>query len=119
MERIGALLPIGTGDQSHHKGARRRSRRFPLNAVVTVVDPVEAAGVAINASAGGIRIFVDREVPAQAICTLRVQFTSDRCSCEQARVVWCRSVRDGWVIGLEFLDVTWSIPPSSGELRAA
>jgi hypothetical protein len=119
MERIGALLPIGTGDQSHHRGARRRSSRFPLNAEVEVIEPIVARGVALNASAGGMRIFVDQEIPAESICRISVRFTPEHCSCEEARVVWCRAVHDGWVIGLEFLDVTWTLPPGSDDLRAA
>lgn len=119
QRRIGALLPVGTGDRSHHRGARRRSRRFPLNAEIVVLEPTEASGVALNASAGGMRILVDQELQVESVCRLEARFTQDLCSCERARVVWCRALADGWVVGLEFTDVTWRLPPSSGELHAA
>jgi len=118
MERIGALLPIGSGDAGLHHGARRRSRRFPLNAEVEVIEPVAAKGVTLNASAGGLRVVVDREIKTGTSCMLRVQFTAQRSSTEQARVVWSQELPDGWIIGLEFLDVDWPIPDPSME-RAA
>jgi hypothetical protein len=117
--RIGALLPVGAGDQSHHRGARRRSRRFPLNAEIVVREPREARGVALNASAGGIRILVDQELEVESVCCLEVHYAAERCSIEHARVVWCRALADGWVVGLEFTDITWRIPPDGDELRAA
>jgi hypothetical protein len=110
MERIGALLPIGSGDPSSHHGARRRSRRFPLNAEVDVLEPVRASGVTLNASAGGLRIVVDQELKAGSVCELSVHFTAEKVSRETARVVWSRTMRDGWVLGLEFLDIDWDIP---------
>lgn len=110
MERIGALLPIGSGDPSLHHGARRRSRRFPLNAEVEVIQPTKAEGITLNASAGGIRIVANNELKAGTVCELRVHFTEEKVSTELARVVWSRAMRDGWVLGLEFIDIDWEIP---------
>lgn len=118
MERIGALLPVGSGDPSFHHGARRRSRRFPLNAEVDIVAPFTSRGVTINASAGGLRVFVDKEIALGTACELEVHFTSERCSKECASVVWIRRVRDGWIMGLEFLDIDWHIP-TDPHLKAA
>ena len=112
MERIGSLLPVGSGDQSLHHGARRRSRRYPINADVEVIEPVRSTGVALNASAGGLRVFIDRELPLGEECVIEVHFTPTRHSSERSRVVWCRKIRDGWVVGLEFVDIDWTIPTS-------
>jgi hypothetical protein len=119
MDRIGALLPIGRGDEDAHHGARRRSRRFPLNAEVAIVEPVPAAGVILNASAGGLRIFVDQEPPAAATCVLEVRFTAESHTVERARVVWKRQTADGWLSGLEFENIDWTIPGGPGLGRAA
>jgi hypothetical protein len=110
MERIGALLPIGSGDPSLHHGARRRSRRFPLNAEVDVIEPHSAEGVTLNASAGGIRIVVNEKLEPGSICLLEVHFTNERTSAEKARVVWAREMGDGWIVGLEFTNIDWNIP---------
>ena len=118
MERIGALLPVGSGDPSVHRGARRRSRRYPLNADVEMLEPLRASGVALNARAGGLRDFIDREIQVGTECLIEVRFTAERTSKERARVVWCRRLRDGWVTGLEFVDIDWPIP-SDPNLKAA
>jgi hypothetical protein len=117
MKRIGPLLPIGAGDTAVHFGSRRRAHRYPINAEVTVIEPIVTEGVALNASAGGIRIMVVDEIAAGEPCLLELHFTEERRSLEKARVVWSREHSDGWVMGLEFLDITWSIP--SGDPRAA
>ncbi len=119
MDRIGALLPIGPEDQDAHRGARRRSRRYPLNAEVEIVEPLSASGVTLNASAGGIRILIDREPPRGAECVLEVRFTTSRCSFERARVVWAREIADGWIVGLEFENIHWDIPMGPNFSHAA
>lgn len=119
MNRIGPLLPLGPGDSSVRHGSRRRSRRYPLNAEVAVIEPVSAEGIAINASAGGLRVMLDREVSEGESCLLELRFTEDRASRETARVIWAQQHPDGWVVGLEFLNVTWFIPSSSRGSRAA
>lgn len=119
MERIGALLPIGSGDPNLHFGARRRSRRFPLNAEVTVRQPQLALGVAINASAGGLRVAIDVELPQDQTLDIELRFTDERASVERARVVWSKRFRDGFIVGLEFVDVDWDIPTDPEISRAA
>ncbi len=103
MERIRELLPVGAEDPLAHKGARRQSTRFPLNADVSIVEPVEADGFVINASVGGLRIAVDREIPLERRCVADVHFELDRRSREHCRVVWSRELADGWLVGLEFV----------------
>lgn len=98
---IAATLPIGTGDFDFSRGARRASRRYNLNADVDVVSPIEAHGIAINASAGGIRIAIDAALEVGASCELKITTTLKTLT-ERARVVWCRECPDGFLVGLAF-----------------
>lgn len=121
MQRIGPLLPVGSGDSAVHHGSRRRARRYPLNAEVTVIEPVSTRGFTLNASAVGMRIVVDHQIPEGECCLIELRFTEDRLSQETAQVVWAQEHPDGWVIGLEFLDITWFFPttPTPRPIKAA
>ena len=59
--------------------------------------------MAINASVGGLRIAVDAAVPVNHVCTLRVQTAPEHSTVEHAKVVWSRSMPDGYLLGLEFI----------------
>ena len=103
MERIATLLPTGPTDPLVHRGARRLSTRYPLNADVRVLAPVESKGLVLNASAGGLRVTLDRPVHEGDELDLEVRFGRDRSSIERARIVWSRQLPDGWIAGLMFL----------------
>ena len=104
MERIGSLLPTGPRDLCAHRGARRQSTRFPLNARVDVFERgANAHGVVLNASEGGLRVAIDRELREGSVIELEVRFTEERQSRERARVVWSRPQPDGWLVGLRFV----------------
>ncbi len=103
MENIGRWMPTGPSDESVHRGARRRSTRYPLHGEVMVTAPVEAAGVVFNASAGGLRVALDRAVEVGARLELSVRFDERRESRERGEVVWTRELPDGWLVGLRFL----------------
>jgi hypothetical protein len=105
MERIGTLLPTGGQDPQVHRGARRRHRRYPLNAEVTFLAPAGARGVTLNASSGGLRVAVDQDVTVGDLCAVDVLFPGGRRSLEHCRVVWSQQHPDGFVMGLEFIDV--------------
>ena len=111
MERIAKLLPTGPKDKHSQVGARRKSRRFPLNARVRLPDrPVgrrpgdEAHGVALNASVGGLRVTVDHQLEVGSETTLEIDFGDGRITQEEVRVVWSRDQPDGHIVGVEFLD---------------
>lgn len=91
-------------DQAYHHGARRQSKRYRLNANVHIVSPVQADGVTLNMSAGGLRVVLSETIPQNQECLLEVWFTARRCHVERARVVWSQEYVDGWVLGLEFLE---------------
>lgn len=91
-------------DQAYHHGARRRSRRYRFNANVHIVSPVEADGVTLNMSEGGLRIVLPQTLPQDQECLLQVWVTPRRCYVERARVVWSQEYVDGWVLGMEYLE---------------
>lgn len=103
MERISAILPAGHGDLAIHRGARRASQRWPWHADVELIEPSGARGTTLNASAGGLRIAVDRELPVGEHVVARVQ-TAHQETVEGMRVVWVRELPDGWLVGLEFVE---------------
>lgn len=105
MERLATLMPVGSEDRILSREARRRSQRFTLNAEVAVLSPVAAEGLVLNASAGGLRVVLYREIPVGSLCVLEVILPGDRRAAEHARVVWSRRHADGWVMGLEFVGV--------------
>jgi hypothetical protein len=100
-------------DDAVHKGARRRSTRYRLNAAVQVMSPVQTEGVALNMSAGGLCIVVPRSIPDDLECLLEVWLTPQRAHTEVARVVWSREHVDGWVIGMELVDREAMVEPEA------
>ena len=103
MESLSNLLPVGPTDILVHRGARRQAARYPVHATVTVRSPHTSTGVVLIASAGGIRVAVDRSFEVGELLELAVTFGGDRISEERAEVVWSRSLPDGHVLGLRFV----------------
>lgn len=101
MPSLADTLPIGAGDFDFARGARRASRRYNLNADVAIVTPVRTEGIAINASAGGMRIAVDAALEVGMTYEIRITTTLKTLT-ERARVVWCRECPDGFLVGLAF-----------------
>lgn len=83
---------------------RRRTPRWPLHAEVEVIEPVQGAGVAINGSTGGMRFAVDCGLSPGQHCLIRTRFVSGDERVERARVVWTKELRDGWIVGVQFLE---------------
>jgi len=96
-------LPKGGADVAVHRGARRRFRRWALDAEIELLAPTRGSGLAINASVGGLRIAVDMGVAVDQICTMRVRTAPNHETIEHARVVWSQAQPDGYVLGLEFI----------------
>ena len=103
-QRLSSILPKGGADVALHRGARRRSRRWALDAEVELLSPGHGSGMAINASVGGLRIALDRGVPLDEVCTLRIRTAPEHETVEHARVVWSRAQPDGYLLGLVFVD---------------
>ncbi len=68
-----------------------------------MIEPARGAGLAINASVGGLRVAVDVSVPVDHVCTLRVRTAPEHETIEHAKVVWSRARPDGYLLGLEFI----------------
>ena len=101
MASLAQTLPVGNRDFGFHHGARRASERFALNADVQVTSPESAEGVVINASAGGLRVAIDRPFAPGDDLVVRVS-TPARETVEHVRVVWARDISDGALLGLQF-----------------
>lgn len=70
----------------------------------------EITGWTLNVSRGGVRIIV--EDPLSEGDELDVQVGDDSEPVHPARVVWIKEQADGQIVGVQFLDVEGSIPPS-------
>ncbi len=97
------MLPKGGADAAVHRGARRRFRRWALDAEIELLSPTRGSGLAINASVGGLRVAVDTGVPVGDLCTLRVRTAPGHSTIEHARVVWSQARPDGYLLGFEFV----------------
>jgi len=104
VDRLSSILPKGGADAALHRGARRRARRWALDAEVELLSPGRGSGLAINASVGGLRIALDRGLPIDEACTLRVRTAPEHETVEHARVVWSQARPDGYVLGLAFIE---------------
>lgn len=87
---------------SEHPG-RRSWERYPLNADVEVLEPLNTSGIVINASDGGLRIAVGDDLPVGAVCVLAVRIAEGE-TVEIARVAWSRQFADGYLVGVSFVD---------------
>jgi len=103
MESLAAMLPVGPQDELAHRGARRRATRYPMHADVKVVGAEASEGVVLNASAGGLRVALDRGYREGQRIELDIELVNDRVSREAAEVVWSRELPDGWLVGLRFV----------------
>lgn len=86
---------------SDHPG-RRAADRYPLHADVEVLEPWNAHGVVINASDGGLRVALDRELPPGAVCVIEIAVEEGK-TVEMVRVAWSRELPDGYLAGLAFV----------------
>lgn len=68
-----------------------------------MIEPVLAHGVVINASEGGLRVALDRELPLDVVCVIEVSLDGSK-TVEMAKVVWVRVHPDGCLVGFEFVD---------------
>jgi hypothetical protein len=98
-------VPLDACDEEFREDARRQSQRACSDADVEFLEPIQAEGVALNISEGGLRVAVYDEFPADAECVVKLRHSDDEHVSRRARVVWSKKVADGWVLGLKFLDV--------------
>ena len=87
MQSIARIMPAGQADESVHRGARRKSRRYPLYGEVQVTAPERARGFVFNASSGGLRVALDREVAVGTHLELSIAFDDKRDSGDGEKVM--------------------------------
>jgi len=93
-------MPSGSHSPSDHPG-RRGTDRYPIDADVEIGEPYGAHGVVINASDGGLRVAVDKALPAGVVCVAEIS-TDAGVSVELVKVAWIREHPDGYLVGLSF-----------------
>jgi hypothetical protein len=101
-KRLSGLMPQGLLDAAFQYGARRRSRRWPVEGEVTFVAPHSVGAQLINASSGGLAVAVDSPISVGELCVVRVRTTEGQETQEHARVVWSKAQGGLWAIGLRF-----------------
>lgn len=104
MQSLAHIMPPGPADTSTHRGARRRTTRYPMHGEVTVTSPLQVRGFVFNASAGGLRIALDRPVSVGTKLDLLVRFDTEETTTERGEVVWARELPDGCLVGLRFVE---------------
>ncbi|MDD9934389.1 MAG: PilZ domain-containing protein [Myxococcales bacterium] len=93
---------MSAGASASDKPGRRNAERYPLNADVEILEPINTHGVVINASDGGMRVAVEHELPLDTVCVVEIQ-VEDGKTVELAKVVWIREHPDGYLVGFNFV----------------
>lgn len=72
----------------------------------------EYDGWALNISRGGIRVVIEGRVElGQVLIVEGYDADNPDAAPRRVRVVWSQEEPDGSVVGMEFLDVTGTVPP--------
>ena len=89
---------------------RRRAERWPSDAEIEIVSPIQETASALDVSKTGIQISLREWLSAGTMCDLRIKTHTGREILRRARVVWTRREGNRCVSGLEVLG---SIAPVS------
>ena len=92
--------------------SRRRAERWPSDAAIEIVSPIEQVASALDVSKTGIRLSLDEWLSAGMLCDLRITTRTGRTILKRARVVWTRREGDRCVSGLE---IVGSIAPHTSD----
>jgi hypothetical protein len=87
---------------------RRHADRWASDAKIQILAPIEAHATALDVSATGIQVALDRWLSTGALCDLRITTHTGRIIFKRARVIWARRVGEECVAGLH---VVGSIVP--------
>ncbi len=101
-KRISEILPVGGPDPDPAFGARRRHRRWPLNAEIEMLKPIQTKGFTINASRGGLRVALEEAVASGTVWEARITTSHAFSYVEVGEIVWARNTSDGCIAGLTF-----------------
>ena len=92
---------------------RRHAERWASDAKIQILAPIEAHATALDVSAAGIQVALDRWLSTGALCDLRITTHTGRVIFKRARVVWARRVGEECVAGLHVVGSI--VPPSTQE----
>ena len=87
---------------------RRHSVRWASDAKIEVLAPIQAQATALDVSAAGIQVALNRWLSSGALCDLRITTHTGQVIFKRARVIWARRVGEECVAGLH---VVGSIVP--------
>ncbi|MFW2390322.1 MAG: PilZ domain-containing protein [Polyangiales bacterium] len=87
---------------------RRHADRWASDAKIQILAPIEAHATALDVSATGVQVVLDRWLSTGALCDLRITTHTGRIIFKRARVIWARRVGEECVAGLH---VVGSIVP--------
>ena len=104
MPEVSTFPPPASSKRRCYAAARGLSRRWPLNAQVKFFGQHKATGVTLNASDGGLRVAVDRQLTTGDVCTMQIMYDVDRPEVRRGEVVWTHELRDGCIAGFKFVD---------------
>ncbi len=91
---------------------RRQAERWPSDARIEILTPIQQEAVALDVSATGVQLSLDGWLSTGTFCDLRITTHTGREIYKRARVIWARRVGEECVAGLH---VVGSIaPPSRG-----
>lgn len=90
---------------------RRETARWPSDAEVEIVSPVQLSAVAEDVGMFGLRLAVSGWLSTGTVCEIRIKTRSGRLIAKRARVVWARRTQEGCVAGLRIVGFTSSMPP--------
>jgi len=87
---------------------RRNSVRWASDARIEILAPIQTYATALDVSATGVQVALDRWLSTGALCDLRITTHTGRVIFKRARVIWARRVGEECVAGLH---VVGSIVP--------
>jgi hypothetical protein len=61
-------------------------------------------GIVLNVSRGGLRVISTVPFELGEACSVRLIFGDRAARLEEARVVWSREERDGYILGIAYVD---------------
>lgn len=91
---------------------RRHAARWASDAKIQILSPIQAHATALDVSAMGVQVALDRWLSTGALCDLRITTHTGRVIFKRARVVWARRVGEECVAGLH---VVGSIVPPANQ----
>ena len=92
---------------------RRHADRWPSDARIEILRPIEAEAAALDVSGSGLQVVLSGWLSTGTLCDLRIKTHAGRNIFKRAQVIWARRVGDECVAGLRFVGSI--APPASAD----